>query len=613
MKKLLLTFLSFLLILLAMAQPKPKPKQPTQPDMNKQMEEAMKDMSPEEKAEFQKMMKGMMPALTEQNAKTASYPEFTNNKMLIPKKDIARINTISKKVLSKTDISSYAGGLYTKLMTKGKAEEIAIVKKIISQTPKSFDIGSASVLAMLQGYPQAAMALSMKAVQIDPTNLNWQNNMASLLTQYGYPEQAIPILRKLKIELPYNSTVLNNLAYAWLGLGETDSAGTYSGYAIRLNPNHPEALLCNGLIEEIKGDPIKASENYIESMENAVNPFTEQVIKNRDGAGKSDNLDFEKIKQSIPIHEFFPKDWIKIPKLSDNVSGYESDMSIQNGFYKMIENFKSKIEILKDASESEIDELFKKDEDDFAKEMMKESIKGFNMMSMTAVIVNKILILHMAKMEEANVREYAAFIEEINKKGLEITKHNNNDKCPDWDRKNNAFLAYANPLIREFHAKRIEDFRTWLNAFCTWIWYIAGNPKNTVMSMCVGWTEAITEMYSDAVHDQKAIKKSCVYSKGDGVSFFESPQIPDFSCPVLFGIPTSAEWQQLSSAANNFDKNNYTLKSNSANPIPNQTIAFGIGFAELLFKVILQTRFQIKPLPLEPIMNPLLNPGRILL
>ena len=40
MKKILLTFLSCLLILLAMAQPKPKPKQPVQPDMNKMMEEA---------------------------------------------------------------------------------------------------------------------------------------------------------------------------------------------------------------------------------------------------------------------------------------------------------------------------------------------------------------------------------------------------------------------------------------------------------------------------------------------------------------------------------------------------------------------------------------------
>ncbi|MBK8748857.1 MAG: hypothetical protein IPM04_13635 [Saprospiraceae bacterium] len=65
--------------------------------------------------------------------------------------------------MTKTEVAGYVNGLYNKLMVKGDAAEIAIVKKIIAQTPKANDIGSAAVLAMLQGHPQAALALSNKS------------------------------------------------------------------------------------------------------------------------------------------------------------------------------------------------------------------------------------------------------------------------------------------------------------------------------------------------------------------------------------------------------------------------------------------------------------------
>lgn len=281
MKKLITISILLLTLIEVFAQRKPtKPTgPPSQAQMDKMTEEAMKGMSVEEKAEMKKMMKEVMPALTEVNAKRAEYPVFNNNMSLIPKKDEVRINAIPKKSLGNADISSYAGNLFTKFMAKGNAEEITIVKKTIAKTSKAGDIGHAALLAMLQGHPQAAMALSMRAVQADPANLNWQNNMAALLTQNGYPEQAIPVLQKLKKETSNNSTVLNNLAIAWLGLGETDSAKLFTVLAIRANPHHPEANLCGGLLEELNGDPVKATDQYIEAMENAVNPFTEQLLK----------------------------------------------------------------------------------------------------------------------------------------------------------------------------------------------------------------------------------------------------------------------------------------------------------------------------------------------
>ncbi len=571
-------FLLLFLILTSsqvIAQPKPKEKQPSQNDMNKLMEDAMKGMSEEEKAEMKKMMGSVMPALMEQNSKMADYPEFTSNKQLVPKKDMARINAIPKKKLSQADIGPYAGNLYNKIMTKGDAAEMALVQSVVAKAPKAIDLSNASVLAMMQGHPQAAMALSMKAVQSDQTNANMQNNMASLLTQYGYPEQAIPVLNKLKKEFPYNSTVLNNLGQAWFELGELDSAKIFSGLAIRANPFHPEAKVCGGLIEEITGDPIKAEKDYTEAMENSPNPFIDNILKNKAGDKGFEKIDFERLKRSITIYEYFPKDWIKIPVLSDNVSGYENDMRIKNGYSKMFEELKGKIETAKEAAEQEIDKLMNKGEDEFAKTMMQESLKGINKMSLTTVTVQKILSIYMGQWAMDNTNEYMTLKNKIDARRTELAKTGKNDKCPDFDRKNNEFLAYANPLIRKYHEEKIETFRNWLNAFCTWVWYITGNPKNTVMTMCVGWAGGLEALYENAVDDQDARARSCVKQDGDGSSFVPTPDIPNFSCPTLIKIPFGNDWHELSNGVKNFDANSLGIKMNPAYPVPNHTTAYG--------------------------------------
>lgn len=579
MKKYILAAVLLLLSEATFTQTKPKQKSaekpPTQKEMNQSMEEAMKGMSEEEKAEMRNIMKDIMPALQEnKNNNIADYPEFTDNKQLVPKKDAGRIAAISKKKLVQADMSAYASTLFNKIMTKGNAAEIAIAKKIIAKNPKASAIGGAAVLCMLQGYPQAAMALSMKAVLSDPSNANWQNNMASLLTQYGYPEQAIPVLQKLKNQFPQNSTVLNNLGQAWLGLGMIDSTQTNIKIAGRLNPNHPEAKETEGVIEEINGNTEGATEDYIKAMENAVNPFTEGLIKNNNGQSKLDKIDFEKLKRSITIYEYFPKDWIKIPQLSDNVSGYENDMAIKNGYYKMFQELDTKIEEMIEASNAEVDALAERGETEFVQTMAKENIKGLSIISMPAVVIQKILMIYNYQWMLDYQKEGSELMENIYTQRIVINKSGNNDKCPDFDRKNNEFLAYANPLIREFHEKKIEEFRIWLNAFCTWSWYISGNPKNTILTACISWTAAITDMYNAAIDAQFAEPRSCVKHNGDGVTNMLAPAIPNFTCPAVVSVPIGAEWQQLSNTAKNFDSNEYAVKNNSSNPIPNQSIAY---------------------------------------
>ncbi|MEO6358896.1 MAG: hypothetical protein ABIU77_23980 [Ferruginibacter sp.] len=567
--------------LLTFAQPGNKTtankKAPTQKDMDKMMEEATKDMSPDEKAEMKKMMGGIMPALMDHNAKVADYTEFTSNKQLLPKKDIAKISAISKKRLSSADIGSYAGNLYNKIITKGDAEEITLIKSITVKATTSAQLENAAVLCMLQGHPQAAMAIAAKSVQADARNLNAQNNLASLLTQYGYPEQAIPVLNKLADDAPSNSTVLNNMAYAWLGLGETDSARIYSGMAIRINPANTEAMVCGGFMEELFGDPIKANDAYVQSMESNLNPFAEKLLTNNNAHDRIDKIDFDKIKKAIAIYEYYPKDWIKIPALSDNVNGYENDMRIKNSYGDMLRQLDDKITALQEAAGNELDKLMDKGEDEFVTTMANESIKGFNMMSKPAVIVQILLQRYLGQWSNDKQKQLEALGADLAAHRKIRDKSGNNDKCPDYDRRNNEYLAYANPLIRAFHAQRIEEFRMWLNAFCTWVWYIAGNPKNAVLAQCVGWSNALRGFYDDAIDDQEAIAKTCVQKYGDGKMNVAMPEIPNFYCPAIVSIPTGAEWQQLSKSAKNFDKNDFNIKKDAGVKVPNTSIAYGAG------------------------------------
>lgn len=576
MKKCLLVFTLLLFIVVVYGQTKPRPnqKQPTQSDIDKMMDDATKGMSEEDKASMKKMMNSVMPETTKKPA--SAIVSFTDNKKLIPAKDVNRINSIPKKIFTDADVNTNTALLYGKLMAKIPASEKAIITGVVEKSKNGSVLMEAAITSFMQGHNPAAMGLALKAVQADPQNVNHQNNLAAILSQSGYPEKAIPYLKRLSNQFPSNSTVLHNLGYAWFSLGEIDTARRLFAYAAVRNPNNPETKLCRGVIEELKGDPEKAIDNYVESFEDAPNPFTENLAKNVKAEGRLEKIDFEKMKSRIVIYEYFKKDWIKIPVLTDNVSAFERNISIKNGYSKMFTELNAKIETMAEASNAEVDALVDKGITEFAETMMKESVKGLSMMSMPAVYVQKILQAYIKKWSEDYVKEGDELMKTINAQQTAMTKIGDNDKCPDFDRKNNEFLAYANPLIRKFYTKKIEECRVWLNAFCTWSWYIAGNPKNTVMTQCIAWTGFITEMYQTAIENQFTIAMSCVKQNSDGVTYTNVPAIPNFTCPAVVTIPIGLDELRLSAETINFDNNDWNIKQADGAATPNVTLSIGV-------------------------------------
>ncbi len=576
MKKCLLLATFFLMLTISQAQTKTKQNEKVktaQSQIDKAMEAAMKDMSEEEKTEMRKMMKVVMPEMAKKPE--SDIISFTDNKKLVPAKDVSRISSLSGKPFTDDDVTANTALLYSKLIAKIPVSEKTILSGVMAKASSGSLLMEAATISFMQGHNYVAIGLAVKAVQAEPKNSIYQNNLAAILSQSGYPEKAIPYLQKLEVQFPLNSTVLHNLGYAWLQLGDVDTASKFFGFAAARNPSNPETALCRGVIEELRGDPKKAADHYVDAFEQAPNPFTENMAKNVNAENRLDKIDFNKLKSRISIYEYFKKDWIKIPLLVDDVSAYENNRSIQNGFSEMFTSLEDKIDDMIEASNAEVEALADQGETEFVKVMMKESQKGYSMISLPAVYIQKILMFHMLNWQQDYVTEYRTLLDEIQKQKLVMTTYGENDKCADYDRKNNEFLRYANPLIRQFHATKIEEARVWLNAFCTWGWYIAGNPKNMVLTQCISWTSFLTKMYENAVHDQYAIAQTCVNQNGDGITYMEVPAIPNFTCPAVVSIPFGLDELRLSADAATFNDNSWGIQKAVGSRHRNLTLGYG--------------------------------------
>ncbi|MBY0479021.1 MAG: hypothetical protein K2Q24_15340 [Chitinophagaceae bacterium] len=577
MKKVIILFL-FLTHLVSAAQVKPKPapqKKPAQSEMDKMMEEAMQGMSPEEKAEMKKMMKATMPVLQEHNNTTADYPQITNNKELLPVKDINRINSISKKIFTEADIAITTTQLFGKLMTKADADQKTIINKVVSKEKRASGLMGASITAFLQGHRLAAIGLAMKAVLADNKNLIYQNNLAAILTQSGYSDKAIPYLRKLLIQQPGNSTLNNNLGYAWFYLGETDSATFYFNRAVQRNPAHTETRMARGVLAEIKNDHTKAVEEYITSNEESPNAVTEQMLNNRKNGNRVTQMDYKKMIGSITIYEFFTKEWSQLPEFENNVSAYQRNKAILRGYETMYKSLEKKLQTLFTAANMEKENLEKKDEEEYATTMMKESLKGITMMSKPAGYIVGILANEQSNRIAEDANTYKSLRDYIEAQQKIRNNAGNNPSCADIDAKSNTFMQTVNPKIKEYYQKRLDALRVWMNAMCTWRWFLVGNAKNNATAACFDLAKAFEEIHRRAVEEFKIMAPSCGNRNEVVAAQIKELPIPQFNCPVVVRMPANVEALRISATTTGLDENSFGIKYNGA-AIPNVTMAFGV-------------------------------------
>ena len=509
---------------------------------------------PDFKAQGQNMINNMMVNSGAQTKSAGDLGYFTNNASLVPEKDIKRINSVSKKIFSDAEMLSNTKTLYGKMMAKLPAAEKSIITSVTAQRTGAEDLNKSSVAAMMQGHRLAALGLAMQAVIAKPGNLNYQNNMAALLTENGYPENAIPYLNTLQQQVPGNSTVKNNLGYAWLNLGEIDSAQRILTMAAALNPENAETKTGEGVIEEKKGNTEEAGKNYEEAYVTHPSTMGGMLLDNASKENPYDGVDFENIKDYITIYEYFKKDWLAMPTLSNSVKGYENDKQVEYDYEEVGKDLQKKFEEIKDSIKKAKDgDLFVPSE--------KGKVWGHILIAINAY-QGKFIKNFME--DAAAYSEYANFLYEEAEK-----KFPSPVKCEVQDAITDNYLKQVNPMIRDFYLKRAEDFRVWLNAYITYSLLTNHQYKQHLLETIDRILTFLVVPFQCA-SELKALSP-CEYKQNNneplrGLLMYKLPKL---LCPV-----------NLNSSPG-INNNNTNISKSADGAVPNVTVAVGSSEGEI--------------------------------
>ncbi|MHB8930081.1 MAG: hypothetical protein ACYC5R_05735 [Melioribacteraceae bacterium] len=307
MKKYLLVSILLLVIGAAFAQVKQKPKEKEKPPTQKEMEEMMKEMkdamdemSPEDKKAMDSMgikmpdMKSIqknVSGITDAQLKKA----YEDESRIVPQKDAARISTALAVTLSNGEMSAFINKTHLavlgKLSANAKTKGAEIFQRVLKL---KFSIANTAVGLWMDGKPTLALYLMGEACETDPANGINLNNYASFLTMCGAEELALPILNNLNKRYPKNSSILNNITQAWLGLGDISRAEKYADSTIRIYAYHPQANMAKCLIEESKGNIPAAIEAAKKSISKSFSNEKENKLKKLGYDLKSDDLNWDR-------------------------------------------------------------------------------------------------------------------------------------------------------------------------------------------------------------------------------------------------------------------------------------------------------------------------------
>jgi hypothetical protein len=285
------------------AQTKQKSKQKEEPptqaemaEMMKEMEKAMDEMSPEEKRAMDSMGIKMpsansIPQMTDAQIREA----YENESRIVPLKDPNRIKMATSVTVPTAGMSAYVDKTHQAVLKKLSPAAKTKGAEILQQTVKlKSSAANAAVGLWMDGKPTLALYVMGEACKNNPSNANNLNNYAAFLTMCGAEQMALPILINLNKRYPRNSSILNNITQAWLGLGDISKAEKYADSTIRIHANHPQANMAKGLIEESKGNIPSAIAAYKKAIRKGFSTEKENKLKKLGYDLKGDDLNWDR-------------------------------------------------------------------------------------------------------------------------------------------------------------------------------------------------------------------------------------------------------------------------------------------------------------------------------
>jgi tetratricopeptide (TPR) repeat protein len=485
MKSILLLAVFLFAGLITTAQSGKKPvKQNKKPSVQKELEELekeMADMDPEERKMLEKMgIKGTLENMKKMNGKEMQEA-WENADIAIPKRDAARIASISQKPLTHLSMADQLKTVHGKVVTvlkpaaKNKAEEIY---NELKTQHNGGAMGNAAVGLWMMGKTEMAIYTMGKACMDDPANTDNISNYASMLSMNGGEHLALPFLHYLNATFPKNSTLLNNIGQAWFGLGEISKAEKYLDSAIRIYAYHPQANFTQAVIEESKGETTKAVESAKKSIKEKFSGEKENFLRRQKYQLRPRDLswDFPLPQDPLGLHKFT---WPEYPftikqqdKLKEEWQKFITDCEAEN---QKLELQETALRELKDKVSEKRNEL-----------MMRGNLAGmpFPLMALKAHTKLKYLFFETGGEPISEEKKWEAVKDAILHVDSIKDKHNEGVKklrekyepkfgegkenpfeaaCADFTKVSSAYLERANKILQYANDDYLNFLRRMLN------------------------------------------------------------------------------------------------------------------------------------------------------
>lgn len=181
------------------------------------------------------------------------------NKRIVPLRDDARINSVVKRILTDAEIKTYCNAVHVAVKKGMLPQTIEQAEKIFSQkkikTINSGDWGKEAIAVYLTNLTQQSLYIMGRICGETNADANTLNNYAALLNGVRMEHGSIPILNYLRTKYGASPPVMNNLAMAWLGLGEFQKAGKIADTVIQRFPGRRgQSHYVKAIIKEGEGD-----------------------------------------------------------------------------------------------------------------------------------------------------------------------------------------------------------------------------------------------------------------------------------------------------------------------------------------------------------------------
>ena len=214
---------------------------------------------------------------------TALAPKAKNRRdadLAIPQRDNARIKIASSRVLTEKTIAGDVTGLVKQLRAGLDRESVSAVDTFLKvYGGDSAALANAAAIAWVQEVPGSALLLAAEAAQRSPGSANELNTLGSLLSDAGYVDRGIPILKFLATKFPNEPTIQNNLGQAWLGVGAPELAKPHLVRCLAMGSGHGAANAAMGVISYCAGDQAAATSYFQAAAASNSSPVARRRLK----------------------------------------------------------------------------------------------------------------------------------------------------------------------------------------------------------------------------------------------------------------------------------------------------------------------------------------------